>query len=313
MTIQYARRTTQDAQHSDTPAPQQADRTAGLGNAAAAAALYDSRALAECSDNAVAAVDGLIPRKSERESARPYAEANVPRILTEAAEAEVRLSTQAAYILATAFHETKFGTPRFWWSETLIEDNNLFKQAGDGTWFARHHLTGKTVRGKTKEELEVAYWDMAYGHKLDNEQGSADGRDYRGRGLVQLTGRENYRDMSKHLNDQGYTYTHDGVEWGGPDRPIDLLANPHHVNEVPDLAARILVEGTMEGSFTPYALGDYVNEGKTDYRNARRVINGDVTKNGETVAKQARTFQRALDTRDGWKRVFAPAEGVDSD
>jgi predicted chitinase len=77
---------------------------------------------------------------------------------------------------------------------------------------------------------------------------------YYGRGFVQLTHERNYLKMSNLLG-------------------VDFVKNPHLVLK-PEYAARILVQGMMEGSFTRKALGRYINVGEQDYFNARRVVNG---------------------------------------
>ncbi|MCA9494415.1 MAG: peptidoglycan-binding protein [Myxococcales bacterium] len=201
---------------------------------------------------------------------------NVPRILAECAAAGVTDPNQVAYILATAQHESGFGKEKYSRSVSLVEDNNRFTKNADGTWSAKHHLTGKTVTANSEAELDTLYWNKAYGHRTDlgNRPGTNDGSDYRGRGFVQLTGRDNYSKMTNILSEQGYTYTVDGVTYGTKENPIDLLKHPDHVNLAPDLAARILVEGMVRGSFTSKKLDDYIDGDDVDFFNARKIING---------------------------------------
>lgn len=77
---------------------------------------------------------------------------------------------------------------------------------------------------------------------------------YYGRGFVQLTHEKNYLKMSNLLG-------------------VDFVKNPHLVLK-PEYAARILVQGMMEGAFTRKPLGRYINAEEQDYFNARRVVNG---------------------------------------
>lgn len=77
---------------------------------------------------------------------------------------------------------------------------------------------------------------------------------YYGRGFVQLTHEKNYLKMSNLLG-------------------VDFVKNPHLVLK-PKYAARILVQGMMEGSFTRKPLSRYINAEEQDYFNARRVVNG---------------------------------------
>lgn len=88
---------------------------------------------------------------------------------------------------------------------------------------------------------------------LGNSQ-RGDGVRFKGRGYVQLTGRRNYRDWSRRLG-------------------IDIVSNPDRVKE-PRIAARILVEGMMRGTFTGQGLGSHINERQTDFVGARRTVNG---------------------------------------
>jgi predicted chitinase len=85
---------------------------------------------------------------------------------------------------------------------------------------------------------------------LGNTQ-PGDGPRFKGRGFVQLTGRVNYADWSNRLGQ-------------------DLTSNPERVSE-PAIAARILVQGMRDGTFTGYKLSDFLGK---DFVNARQIING---------------------------------------
>jgi len=75
-----------------------------------------------------------------------------------------------------------------------------------------------------------------------------------GRGFVQLTHLSNYQKMSKFLG-------------------VDLVAKPDLALN-PIYAAKILVYGMMNGTFTGKALEDYIKPQSADFINARRVVNG---------------------------------------
>lgn len=249
-------------------------------------------------DAQVAAVLAQVP-----ESMREAAGTALPAILRQAALAGVTDPNQVAYILATAQHESRFGTPLYERSQPLVEDRNPFRTQADGSMSARVHTNGRTVNAPDAEQLETSYWDSAYGNILGNRPGTTDGRDFRGRGYVQITGRSNYEGMSGRLNNAGFSYTVDGVSYGGPGNPpIDLAAHPDHVNRVPDLAARIMVTGMTQGGFTGRSLDDYVTGENPDFTNARRIVNGDVATNGESIANLARTYAGTL--RGSWAQVF---------
>ncbi len=246
---------------------------------------------------AIQAVLGVVPSHM-----MANAPDHVAAIVQRAAWDHVLNHQQVAYILATAEHESGFGTPRFSWSEPLVEENNRYNQGSDGRWRSRNHLTGRRVTGDDPQDLDEAYWDDSYGGRLGNERGTSDAADYKGRGYVQLTGRVNYEEQTQKLRDEGFTYFLDGVTWGRPESPIDLVANPDHVNRSEELAAKVLTRGSMEGDFTGRDLPRYVDDDTTDYRNARRVINGDVQENGDRIAARARAYEAAL--AGTWDRVF---------
>ncbi|BDS10930.1 glycoside hydrolase family 19 protein [Aureispira anguillae] len=77
---------------------------------------------------------------------------------------------------------------------------------------------------------------------------------YYGRGFVQLTHQRNYAKMSQLLG-------------------VDFVANPALVLK-PSYAARILVQGMLQGAFTRKPLKNYINSSKVDFYTARRVVNG---------------------------------------
>ena len=98
------------------------------------------------------------------------------------------------------------------------------------------------------------------------------GRVYYGRGYVQLTWIKNYETMGKLLK-------------------IDLVGNPELALN-PGVAAQIMFEGMVRGSFTGKRLTDFFNDTKTDWVNARKIING--LDRAEMIASYARQFHGAL-------------------
>lgn len=85
-----------------------------------------------------------------------------------------------------------------------------------------------------------------------------DGALYRGRGFVQITWKKNYeRYRAAVLKKFG----------------VDILADPSKAM-IPEVAAYILVDGMINGVFTGKKLADYFNAKATDWRNARRIVNG---------------------------------------
>lgn len=108
-----------------------------------------------------------------------------------------------------------------------------------------------------------------------------DGKRFMGRGLVHITGRRNYADWAKRLG-------------------VDIVARPELAERL-DLAARILVEGVLLGTFTGKKLADYIKPGSANFVLARRTVNG--TDKADLIAGYARRFLAALETT-----VAAPAE-----
>lgn len=77
---------------------------------------------------------------------------------------------------------------------------------------------------------------------------------YYGRGFSQLTWKENYQQFSELLK-------------------VDLVNQPDLALN-PNIGARILCKGMRDGLFTTHSLDDHLNDTKTDWRNARRIVNG---------------------------------------
>jgi hypothetical protein len=101
---------------------------------------------------------------------------------------------------------------------------------------------------------------------------------YFGRGYVQLTWWSNYAKA--------------GVSIG---KGLDLLIDPEAVKD-PEVAYALMADGLINGS--GFANGrkfsQYLNGAKTDYANARRMVNG--TDHAEDIAKIARKFEEILIT-----------------
>lgn len=95
---------------------------------------------------------------------------------------------------------------------------------------------------------------------------------WHGRGYAQITWKANYIFAGEKLGK-------------------DLTTNPDVVMQ-PDIAAEILVRGSMEGWFTKHKLPDHVNAGRKDYISARRVING--TDKASDIAEIAERYEAAL-------------------
>lgn len=94
-----------------------------------------------------------------------------------------------------------------------------------------------------------------------------------GRGYVQLTWEVNYKAMTKLLNAAGFD--------------VDLTKNPDLALDQ-KVAAFVMFEGMIRGTFTGKKLSDYFNAKTTDWTNARRIING--TDCAAVIASIAKEF-----------------------
>lgn len=153
-----------------------------------------------------------------------------------------------AYMLATAHHETG-GTMRAV-RETFAPTDEEAVARLERAWRAGRLPT-----------VTMPYW------RRDPE-----GRSYYGRGLVQITHRENYAKMSRVTG-------------------LDLVAEPDLALR-PDVASTILVVGMTEGLFSGARLSDFFSGTTADWIGARKIVNG--TDRAKKIAVTAITFDAAI-------------------
>ena len=165
---------------------------------------------------------------------------------------------QHAYVLATAYHET---------ARTMQPVREYGRGAGRkyGTWRTNSHgvkyclKNGSGNAVYTQEECPHLFY---------------------GRGHVQLTWYDNYQRATRELNQNLPENEH-----------IDLVAQPSlALNN--DISAKIIVLGMKQGWFTGKKLSDYINDHRTDFVSARRIVNG--TDKADQIARYARIFVTAL-------------------
>ncbi len=175
--------------------------------------------------------------------------------------------------------------------QTQVNGMNVFLDywengfaSNDDRWLAymlatAYHEVDKKMQ-PIKEYGSDAYFFRMYdieGQRPDvaRDLGNAqpgDGVKFHGRGYVQLTGRRNYQDMSNRLG-------------------VDLVSNPELALET-DIAARIIFEGMIDGSFTGKKLSDYFNPTAENWKQARRIVNR--LDKAELIAGYGKLFYRAI-------------------
>ncbi|MCX8711351.1 hypothetical protein J3U57_02295 [Gilliamella sp. B3464] len=99
-----------------------------------------------------------------------------------------------------------------------------------------------------------------------------DGYKYRGRGLVHLTWKNNYKKASNYLG-------------------VDFKTDPDKAAEL-DFAVPIMIWGMMKGVFTGSKLPEYIYKNHIDYKTARKVING--SDSADSIASFANLFESIL-------------------
>lgn len=154
---------------------------------------------------------------------------------------------------------------------------SAFETDGDGD--VRHlayllatayHETARTMQPIYERGGKSYFAKYEPGTKIGANLGNTikgDGFLFRGRGFVQLTGRRNYAMAGRVLG-------------------LDLVKEPDDAL-IPEIAARILITGCLDGWFTGKKLKDY-----PDFKNMRRVING--TDRADLIATYAASFLKAL-------------------
>ncbi|SEG64827.1 hypothetical protein [Bosea lathyri] len=175
------------------------------------------------------------------------------RILDEAERRGMPLN-QCVYVLATPFHETARAM------QPVIETRRADEKVNPSVDSAIARLESSWKAGKMPW-VKTAYWRK-----------DANGLSWLGRGLPQVTHRDNYVRAEK---ETGVPFTKD---------PSLMLKIEH--------AVPVMFLGMIEGWFTGKKLDDYLTATKTDYVNARRIING--VESAEKVAGYARKFEAAL-------------------
>lgn len=177
-----------------------------------------------------------------------------------------------AYVLATAWHEAKMTPVR----ENMMYSAKRIRQV----WPTRPEAV--QFAGQP-----ISLANAVYNGRLGNRPGTNDGWNYRGGGLDQLTGRENFQ-------------------------KVGIAENPDSILQ-PDVAVSSLVSGMTLGRYRGHKLSDYFTATASNFEAARDIINADRNRKegnttvGRIVAGYAEAFDAALrqagyDATEDWQR-----------
>lgn len=191
---------------------------------------------------------------------------SIEAILNEfqAADIKIRPLEKLAYALATVRHEV--GPAML----PIVENMNYSAKRMMEVWPSRFtSISSARPYANNPEKLG----NNVYGGRLGN--GIFDGYKFRGRGIgAQITGADSYRKYGELLG-------------------MDFIKDPDLVMDV-NIGARILMLGFTDHPFTGYKISNSINGNKVDYIQARRTVNADVGRVGESIAKDARKFEEIL-------------------
>ena len=161
-----------------------------------------------------------------------------------------------SYMLATAHWETTYAKE----FDSLVERNN----------------------GREYDPVLASTPERRDGAKDKGNTVEGDGLKYRGRGLAQMTWKNNYKEASEYLN-------------------VDFVNQPDKAAEL-DYAVPILIWGSINGIFSKKKLSKYINEDKIDYKLARYVINGQ--NYAQYIAQNAECFEAILRQTSNLSEAF---------
>lgn len=120
---------------------------------------------------------------------------------------------------------------------------------------------------RTMEPVREAFW-LSEDYRKENLRYHP----WYGRGYVQLTWETNYERAGRELG-------------------CDLTTDPDEALR-PDIAADVIVLGMVEGWFTGKKLADYITLQYSDFKNARRIVNG--TDRAQEIADLSADYDAAL-------------------
>ncbi|MBW4640573.1 MAG: hypothetical protein KME05_20560 [Gloeocapsa sp. UFS-A4-WI-NPMV-4B04] len=223
-------------------------------------------------------VDGLYG-KLTREALRDFKEAYVLTggDVIGSTTAEFLLRTNQSNSAGNYDFSTKQGTQKAIFSECRKQGLMLNSQIA---------YVLATVEHETAYTFQPVKEAFYLGNKAESFRRSLWYYPYYGRGYVQLTHDYNYQKYNKPLG-------------------VDLVKNPDLVMQ-PKTALFILIDGMAKGQFTGKRLGQYVNGSKTDFVEARRVVNG--TDKARPIASLAQNWLGKMSSLESIATEFATSD-----
>lgn len=167
------------------------------------------------------------------------------------------------------------------WEKSYAKKDDRWLAYALGTAFHETQFTMQPIRERGGKDYFFRMYDpgsllakrAALARSMNARPG--DGLLFYGRGYLQLTWRSNYAKMGKVF----------GVELTSSAAAADRVLEPA-------LAAKIMFKGMEDGGFTGKKLADFFNPTIENWKNARRIINGNDC--DEVIAIYARKFYAAI-------------------
>jgi putative chitinase len=172
------------------------------------------------------------------------------------------------------------------WEATRAKQDDRWLAYALGTAFHETAFTMQPIRERGGQDYFRRMYDpdstVPKRATLARSMGAlpGDGVLFFGRGYVQLTWRSNYTKMGKAFG-------------------VDLTSSAAAADQVlqPALAAKIMFKGMEEGAFTGKKLADFFNASTENWKNARRIINGNDC--DDIIAIYAKKFYSAISHTTG--------------
>ena len=230
------------------------------------------------------------------------------------------------WVKAKVFLPENYGVIRSDW--TVVDNQNSWREnldsaeTSDKQTVTEQWIYDKAVEYGITDKRQIAYvlstvkWECAFNNQKEiwweNKSywkvDSATWKAYYGRGFIQLTHKENYEKYTSIIKSSWKDFKdNDGntLKWS----EIDLVNNPDIILKSNDLATFILMDWMKNGwpdRLEKKKLSYYINDQKTDYYNARIIINW-MTSKPQEYANTALAYQNKL-----WNgSVDSPIESKD--